>query len=130
VDPAARSSFIAIARIVRTRGNRGEVLVELHTDFPTRFSHLERVWIEHPDGRRESLEVEKEWVHQGRQVLKFRSVDSISEAEKLSGAWVQIESDQAMPLAAGQYWDHDLVGCTVRTWARLPASCAFQETTN
>jgi 16S rRNA processing protein RimM len=103
-----------IARIARPRGNRGEVLVELYTDFPARFSLLERVWLEFPDGRRESLAVEDRWEHQGRQVLKFESINSISEAKALSGAWVEIESGQAMPLPEGTYWDHDLVGCSLR----------------
>ena len=58
MDPTAGPSHIAIARIARTRGNRGEVLAELHTDFPARFSLLKRVWVEFPDGRRESLALE------------------------------------------------------------------------
>jgi len=115
VDPTAEPSFLAIARIVRPRGNRGEVLVELHTDFPARFRLLKRVWVEFPDGRRESLGLENCWEHQGRMVLKFAAVDSIAEAEGLTGAWVQIESDQAVPLPEGSYWDRDLIGCTLRT---------------
>jgi 16S rRNA processing protein RimM len=115
VDPTARPSHIAIARIVRPRGNRGEVLVELHTDFPTRFSLLDRVWVEYPDGRRERLELEHCWEHQGRQVLKFNAINSISEAQNLVGAWVEIDADQAVSLPDGTYWDHDLIGCTVRT---------------
>jgi 16S rRNA processing protein RimM len=114
VDPTARPSHIAIARILRPRGNRGEVLVELHTDFPTRFSLLSRVWVEYPDGRRECLEIERCWEHQGRQVLKFSSIESIGDAERLAGAWIEIAADQAIPLPAGTYWDHDLIGCRLR----------------
>ncbi len=114
MDPTARPSHIAIARILRPRGNRGEVLVELHTDFPTRFSLLSRVWVEYPDGRRECLEIERCWEHQGRQVLKFSSIESIGDAERLAGAWIEIAADQAIPLPAGTYWDHDLIGCRLR----------------
>ncbi|MBZ5495178.1 MAG: ribosome maturation factor RimM [Acidobacteriia bacterium] len=114
MDPAARPSHIAIARIVRPRSNRGEVLVELHTDFPARFSLLNRVWVEFPDGRRECLELERCWEHQGRQVLKFGSIDSIADAEQLTGAWIEIEADQVVPLPEGTFWDHELIGCSVR----------------
>ncbi len=114
MDPAARPSRIVIARILKPRGNRGEVLVELHTDFPTRFDHLDRVWVEYPDGRHENLEIERRWEHQGRQILKFRSIESISAAEKLAGAWLEIEADQAFPLPVGTYWDRDLIGCRLR----------------
>ena len=114
MDPTTRHSHIAIARILRTRGNRGEVLAELHTDFPTRFSLLKRVWLEFPDGNLRSFEIEHCWTHNGRQVLKFAKIDSISEAEALVGTWVEIEADQAVPIPNGTYWDYDLIGCTVR----------------
>jgi len=114
VDPTTQPSHIAIARILRPRGNRGEVLVELHTDFPARFSHLNRVLVEFPDGRRECLDIERCWEHQGRQVLKFASINSISDAEKLVGAWIEVEADGVVTLPEGTYWDHDLVGCLLR----------------
>jgi 16S rRNA processing protein RimM len=114
VDPTAGHSYFVIARIVRPRGNRGEVLADLHTDFPERFSILKTVWLEFQDGSRETHELQDSWVHQGRMVLKFAEIDSISQAETLKGAWVEIESAEAVALPEGSYWDHDLVGCTVR----------------
>lgn len=114
MNPGARPSHIAVARIARTRGRRGEVLAELHTDFPARFSLLNRVWIEFPDGRRKCLKLESCREHKGRQVLKFGAIDSITDAEALIGAWVEIEADQAIPLPESTYWDYDLVGCSLR----------------
>jgi 16S rRNA processing protein RimM len=114
VNPNARPSLVAVARIVRTRGLRGEVLAELHTDFPARFSLLDRVWLEFPDGQRKLLKLESCREHKGRQVLKFEAVDSIADAEALVGAWVEIAADQAVPLPEGTYWDHDLIGCSLR----------------
>lgn len=126
MDPTAGPSHIAIARIVRTRGNRGEVLAELHTDFPARFSLLHRVWVAFPDGRRESLILENCWEHQGRQVLKFGGFDSITDAEALVGAWVEVEADQAVALPEGTYWDRDLVGCSVRSASGEPLGAVIE----
>jgi 16S rRNA processing protein RimM len=56
--------------------------------------------------------LERAWVHNGRQVLKFAGIDTISAAERLSGAWVEIEADEAVSLPDGTYFDHDLIGCT------------------
>ena len=114
MEPDAQPSYIAIARIVRTRGNRGEVLVEIHTDFPERFDALEEVWLRFSDGRRECQVLEDVWSHKGRKVLKFGGVDTISSAEKLVGCWVEVEASQAVPLRRGTFFDHDLVGCSVR----------------
>ena len=48
-------------------------------------------------------------------MLKFGGIDSITAAEALVGAWVEVEADQAVTLPEGTYWDHDLVGCSVRS---------------
>jgi len=110
------TSFIAVARIARTRGNRGEVLADLLTDKPDRFNGLVDVWLEFDDGRRQTRtrkKLEDVWEHKGRQVLKFEGVNSISEAEAWVGCWVMIPADQAMELPEGAYFNHDLVGCAV-----------------
>ena len=111
---AVNSSFIAIARIARTRGNRGEVLADLYTDFPDRFDVLEEVWLESDNGLRRRMDLEDSWEYKGRRVLKFTGVDSISAAEEYVGCWVVIPADQAVKIPEGTYFDHDLVGCVIQ----------------
>ncbi len=111
--PDAKPSFIAIARIARTRGNRGEVLADLYTDYPDRFDALKEVWLVFGDGRRQCLILAHTWAHKGRRVMKFEGVDTIGDAEKFVGCWVEIPADQAVQLPEGTYFDHDLVGCAV-----------------
>jgi 16S rRNA processing protein RimM len=113
VGPDPDSTVLAIARIVRTQGNRGEVLVEILTDFPERFQQLKTVWLEFADQHRERAVLERSWPHKGRQVLKFAGIDTIAAAERLRDAWVLIDRRDAMPLEDGTYFDHDLVGCRV-----------------
>lgn len=105
--------FVAVARIARTRGTRGEVLADVHSDFPSRFETLARVWLRLPDGTREGATLEDCWGHQGRLVLKFEGFDSIEASERLAGAWVEVAPQEAVPLPEGTYFDHDLVGCRV-----------------
>jgi 16S rRNA processing protein RimM len=114
VEPDTQSSFIAIARIARTRGNRGEVLADLYTDFPDRFNNLEEVWLEFSTGHRIRMRIEESWEHKGRRVLKFAGIDDIGAAEAFVGCWVQVPVEQAVKLPEGTYFDHDLVGCLVR----------------
>ncbi len=45
MDPNTDIRFLAVARIARARGNRGEVLADLHTDYPDRFASLREVWL-------------------------------------------------------------------------------------
>ena len=108
------TSFIAIARIARTRGNRGEVLADVHTNNPDRFDCLDEVWLEPDDGgARMPAKLEDAWDHKGRKVLKFEGVDTIDDAQRLAGHWVTVPADQAVDLPEGAYFNHDLVGCAV-----------------
>jgi 16S rRNA processing protein RimM len=109
-------SFIAIARIARTRGNRGEVVADLYTDNPGRFDDLQEVWLEFDDGRKQTRvkkALEDAWDHKGRKILKFAGLDTISAAETVVGCWVTVPADQAVKLPEGTYFNHDLVGCAV-----------------
>ena len=69
----------------------------------------------HADGT--LLVVEGARTHRGNRLLvKFEGVDSRSAAELLRGS-VYVNEDQRRDLEAGQYWQHELVGCRVLTVA-------------
>ena len=115
VAPDAQPSFIAIARIARTRGNRGEVLADLYTDFPDRFNQLREVWLVSERGpQRQRMALEETWEHKGRIVLKFAGVDSISAAEPLSAAGLRFPPTRRCRFRKARYFDHDLIGCAVQ----------------
>ena len=63
------------------------------------------------DGSRRELHVEEFWPHKGRMVLKFAGVDSISDAEQLSGCELQIPLAERAPLEEGAFYVGDLIGC-------------------
>jgi 16S rRNA processing protein RimM len=113
---------VALARILRARGNKGEVAVELLTDFPQRLKDLREVYLGDgaSDGERggapRRVGVKEFWVdrnHAGQAVYWFEGLTSINEAEKLRGLDVLIPFEQRVMLPAGQYFVEDLVGCSV-----------------
>ncbi len=113
-DPET-NEFITLARVVKTQGRRGEVAAEVLSDVPDRFvvgMKLLALPRERNDTRRE-LEVEELWPHKGLMVLKFSSVDSISEAETLVASELQVPASQRSKLEAGWNYVSDLAGCTV-----------------
>ena len=62
----ASAELIAVARIARPQGIRGEVIADLLTDFPERFAKLDEVRLVKPDGAVELAHLEKSRLHQGR----------------------------------------------------------------
>jgi 16S rRNA processing protein RimM len=107
--------FLAVARIVRPQGRRGEVVADILTDFPQRFAELPRTYLENPGSQPEPVRVEGVWRHKGRVVLKFSGVDSIDQANRLRGVYVLIPREERMPLPAHQYYVWELKGCRVIT---------------
>ncbi len=107
--------LVAIARIVRTRGLRGEMVADILTDFPERFEGLEDVTAVLPNGERRELKIEKFWFQKGRIVLKFAGVDSIEAAEGLRDAEVCVDESEAVELEENEYFDWELVGCEAVT---------------
>lgn len=107
-----------MARILRARGNKGEVAAEILTDFPERLTKLQEVFLGAPKGDSEPRRVALKscWLsqnHRGQIVFHLEGVNSISEAEKLRGFEVLLPLEQRVNLAAGQYFVSDLIGCSV-----------------
>jgi 16S rRNA processing protein RimM len=97
---------------MKTQGRRGEVAVEMFSDFPERFEDRRRVFaLNQKDERREWL-IEDFWPHKDYMVLKFAGVDSISDAETLLKCEIQIPAAERTKLEEGWYVS-DLVGCIV-----------------
>lgn len=107
--------LVAIARIVRTRGIRGEAVAEILTDFPERFEVLADVTAKYPNGRTEELSLEKHWFQSGRIVLKFAGIDTVDDAEMLRGAEICIREADAVELEEGEFFDWQLEGCVAVT---------------
>jgi 16S rRNA processing protein RimM len=122
--------WIVVARILGARGNKGEVAVELLTDFPERLTKLSEVYLGRivgegagarflgafGAGEPAAIGVKSCWLsqnHRGQGVFHFAGVDSISAAEKYRGLEVLLPFEQRVVLQAGQYFVADLMGCEV-----------------
>lgn len=116
--------FITLARVVKTQGRHGEVAAEMHSDVPGRFAAgmklfaLPKALDLKSQAERRELEVEDLWPHKGLLVLKFRGVDSMSDAELLIGSELQVPSADRADLEAGWTYVSDLIGSTVLDHAR------------
>jgi len=65
------------------------------------------------DNSRRELEIEGLWPHKGWLILKFRGVDSISDAEALVRSEVQVPRSERAPLETGVTYVSDLIGCVL-----------------
>jgi 16S rRNA processing protein RimM len=86
---------------------------EIYSSHPGRAEELKDVVLELA-GRRLPVQVERVWMHDGRPVIKFVGLDSISAAEPWRGADIFVAaSERSVPLD-GEYSHADLIGCEMR----------------
>ncbi|MGB7069334.1 MAG: ribosome maturation factor RimM [Pyrinomonadaceae bacterium] len=109
------SDLIAIAKIVRTRGLRGEVVADVLTDFPERFDGLESLRGLRSDGTEIALTLENHWFQNGRIVLKLAGYDIVESSEMLRDLLVCVPESESVSLQDGEFFDWQLEGCVVRT---------------
>jgi 16S rRNA processing protein RimM len=107
--------LVAVARVAKPRGVRGEVACHLLTDFPERFEGLEELIAVFPGGRRERLTIESHWFHGGRVILKLKGFDSPETVAALAGCELTVPESEAVELEEGEFYDWQLEGCRVET---------------
>jgi len=126
-DPP-KPQILTIARILRPRGNKGEVAAELLTDFPERLKALREFFLAEGKSAPRPTQLKSFWVdanHPGFAVFHFEA-SLPSTTPKTSRLEIQIPFEQRITLPAGKYFVTDLIGCSVfRTSFRAARSLLF-----
>jgi 16S rRNA processing protein RimM len=109
--------LVVVARVARPHGRRGEVILNLETDFPEqRFAPGNRLVVRR-GAAAEELVVRSLGFMKARPVVGFEGFESIDDAETLAGCELRIPHGELADLPAGMFYHHDLVGCRVETAA-------------
>jgi 16S rRNA processing protein RimM len=122
--PAAAPETIAVGRILRPHGLRGEVVVEVLTDAPRRFdpgSSLLLVREGRPEmalvvAARRAASAPGRSAGGGRTgrataLVRFAGIGDCEAAAALRGGWLEIERSLVPPAPAGTYYRFELLGC-------------------
>lgn len=101
---------LSIGRIVGAHGLRGDVRLRIWTHFPERIPTLERVYVEGEERPRRLLRAR---LQGDIAVLALEGVSTREAAERLRGAVVRIDLEQAAPLGEDEYYHFQLIGLRV-----------------
>ncbi len=105
---------MVIARAVKPRGLKGEIVAELLTDFPERFEDVDELILVSPGGERTLGQLEDYWFQNERVILKLAGYDDVDTAKELVGVEFAVPESERVPLPKDQYYDWELEGCTVK----------------
>jgi len=114
MDDTSSSELVIIARAVKTRGLKGEIVAELLTDFPERFEDVDELVLVSPGGERAVGQLESYWFQNDRVVLKLADYDDVEAAKQLVGFEFAVPESERVTLPSDHYYDWELEGCTVK----------------
>jgi 16S rRNA processing protein RimM len=136
---------LIIGQVVAPFGIRGELKVNIVTEFPERVRKLKRVTLTPfrsiepglaPTAALDPSTVKRDWsakgarrgpesatsypvvssqIHRGQMVLKLEGVASVEDADLLRGYWVVIPIEEVPALPSGAYYLYQIVGLEVYT---------------
>lgn len=112
-----------VGRVVGTHGIRGEIRIRVLGDGPENLMGLPRVALGTGDADEAARDFEVEASGRGRPGevrLRLRGVADRGAAEALRGLWVLAEREHLRPLAEGEHYWFELIGCRVETTAGEP----------
>ncbi|MDR2903531.1 MAG: ribosome maturation factor RimM [Clostridiales bacterium] len=108
------ADFFEVGKIVNTQGIKGEVRVFPMTDDLTRFELLDEVYVSiRNEMQKRTIETVR--YHKQFVLIKFKGIDSMTEAERYKNAMLKIPPEWALPLDEGEYYMRDLIGMAVST---------------
>ena len=103
-------AFLTVGRVRRTHGLKGEVLVDLLTDFPERLRTGTSLFA---GDRHKPLTVRSMRTHPRGMLLAFENVDSLEAASQLKDCLLYVSAFDQPLLAKGEYYHHQLLGLRV-----------------
>jgi 16S rRNA processing protein RimM len=109
-----RDRLTCIGRIVDAHGLRGEVKVLPLTREHEFYRNLRAAVLDTPQGLR-AVEIEALRPGVRHWVVRLAGIADRTAAQELRGAGLWVEAAQLKPLAPGEVFAHDLVGCLVQT---------------
>ncbi|HXY72773.1 MAG TPA: ribosome maturation factor RimM [Actinomycetota bacterium] len=117
-SPEPPVPWVAVGRITRAHGIRGEVKVLPLTDVEERFTPASRLFL--GESQERPLTVAASRPDRGRLLVRFEEIPDRTTAEALTGAYLFVPADSSPPLPEGEFWPHQLIGAEVLTESGRP----------
>ncbi|MFT4413540.1 ribosome maturation factor RimM [Fredinandcohnia humi] len=105
-----------VGKIVNTHGIRGEVRIISRTDFPEeRYKVGNKLSIFLEDKNPIEVIVTTHRTHKNFDLVTFEGYDNVNQVEAFKGGIVKVHESQLGNLGEGEYYFHEIIGCTVET---------------
>jgi 16S rRNA processing protein RimM len=116
--------LLAVGRIEKVFGIKGEVIVDPMTDSPGRFRTLKKIFVGADGGNVQESLIERVSVEPRGVRVKLRGIETRAAAKQIVGSVLFVDESSRLRLPKGRFFVHQLVGLAVvdqngRTLGRL-----------
>ncbi len=107
---AGEPEYLIVGYLRRPHGVHGEMVMEIHTDFPDRLKPACRVYV---GANHAAMTIAGSRVHNEGFIIKFDEIATPEEAGKFRNQLVYVTAADRPPLPKGMYYHHELIGFAI-----------------
>lgn len=109
-SPNGEPVYLTVGFLRRPHGLRGEIIMDLHTDFPERLKRGRKMFVSE---EHKPVTIQSVREHQNGVLIKFHGIDTTEDAGQYRNQWVYVKAKDLPPLPEGQIYQHELYGFKV-----------------
>jgi 16S rRNA processing protein RimM len=102
--------YLAVGTLRRSHGIRGDMLVEVITDFPERLKPGTQVYV---GDKKQTLKITRRRSHNEGMILGFEGISTAEQTAKYRAQTVYVPAEGRPPLPEGEYYHHQIIGLNV-----------------
>lgn len=109
-SPDGEPVYLVVGFLRRAHGVHGEIILDVHTDFPERLRSGKKLFI---GEERKPMTLSDSRPHAKGMLLKFKGIETPEEAGQLRNQWVYVKATELPKLPEGKIYQHELFGFAV-----------------
>ena len=109
-SPAGEPVYLVIGYLRRPHGVSGEIIMDLHTDFPDRIKSGRNVLV---GEKHQPLTLDSVRVHGNGLLVRLSGVATPEEVGKYRNQWVYVKASDVPPLPEGKHYQYELIDLDV-----------------
>ena len=109
-SPDGEPVYLAVGFLRRAHGVQGELLMDLHTDFPERLRSGKKLFV---GDDRQLMTLASARPHAKGMLVRFKGIETPEAAGQYRNQWVYVKASEVPSLPEGKLYQHELLGFAV-----------------
>jgi 16S rRNA processing protein RimM len=109
-SPDGEPVYLVVGFLRRAHGLRGEMIMDLHTDFPERLQNGRELFV---GEERKPMTLSGSRPHARGMLVKLKGIETPEHAGELRNQWVYVRAADVPDLPEGKIYQHELFGYEV-----------------